>query len=101
MAKIGRKVLASQEKPFVASTDMGNVSHELPSMHGAFVIPTQPEAALHSIKFAAAAGEKAAHTEAIKCGTGMAILALTILSDDSMAESMQRDFEASRQPQSI
>lgn len=98
MAKLDRKVLPAQVKPFVASTDMGNVSHELPSMHGAFVIPTPPEAALHSIKFAAAAGEKEAHVEAIKCGTGMAMLALTILTDDAMAEQMQQDFEVSKQP---
>lgn len=100
MGMMGHKVLSSQEKPFAASTDMGNVSHELPSMHGAFVIPTSPDAALHSTKFAAAAGEREAHEAATRCGTGMALLALTILMDDAVAEKMQSEFLAMKQSSS-
>ncbi|EGX92261.1 amidohydrolase, putative [Cordyceps militaris CM01] len=92
MALVGHKVLAEQEKPLVASTDMGNVSHQVPSMHGAFTIPAAPGAAMHSKLFAAAAGERAGHEAAIDCGTGMALLAVNILSDDELAEEMQREF---------
>lgn len=92
MATLGEKVLVSQEKPFTASTDMGNVSYEVPSMHGAFVIPTTPGTALHSPKIAAAAGMKEAHDAAIKCGKGMALTALRILANDDLATKMQGDF---------
>ncbi|KAM3508704.1 hypothetical protein MY11210_006623 [Beauveria gryllotalpidicola] len=97
MAMVGHKVLVEQERPLVASTDMGNVSHEIPSMHGAFVIPTAPDAALHSKKFAAAAGQKDAHKAAIDCGLGMALLAVNILCDDRLAEDMQHDFANKRE----
>ncbi|KAM3476081.1 hypothetical protein MY5147_003401 [Beauveria neobassiana] len=97
MAIVGHKVLAEQERPLVASTDMGNVSHEIPSMHGAFVIPTASDAALHSKNFAAAAAEKGAHKAAIDCGLGMALLAVNILCDDQLAEEMQNDFVNKRE----
>lgn len=93
MESLGETVLASQEKPFTASTDMGNVSYELPSMHGAFVIPTTLDTALHSTKFAAAAGTMEAHNAAVKSGKGMAILAWRLLADDSLVSQMQHDFD--------
>ena len=76
-----------------ASTDMGNVSHTVPSFHGAFVIPTEPGVAGHHPKFAAAAGTDEGHKAALKCAKGMAMLALEVLVDDDMAIRVKADFE--------
>lgn len=99
MGLLGHKVLAVQEKPLSASTDMGNVSHALPAMHGAFCIPTTPAAAaLHTTNFASAAGTEEAHKAAIECGKGMAMVAFSILNDDELAEQMQLDFQSDFNP---
>ncbi|KAF6824584.1 aminoacylase 1-like 2 [Colletotrichum plurivorum] len=93
MAAIGETIQLHQAKPFNASTDMGNVSHLVPSFHGAFVIPTSPDVAGHNPKFAAAAGADEAHDAAIKCAKGMAMLAVRVLVDEALAAGARRDFE--------
>lgn len=93
MAKIGEQVSIKAPESFTASTDMGNVSHEVPGFHGAFAIPTEPDAALHSPKFAAAAGKPEAHECAVKSAKGMAMLALRVIVDDELAARVRRDFE--------
>ncbi|KAI1343867.1 metal-dependent amidase/aminoacylase/carboxypeptidase [Xylariaceae sp. FL0016] len=93
MAAQGEKVKLDQDKPMTASTDMGNVSHVVPSFHGAFVIPTTPDVAAHNPKFAACAGTDQAHENAMKCAKGMAMLAVRILMDDSIAKGARTDFE--------
>lgn len=76
-----------------ASTDMGNVSHIVPSFHGAFIIPTTPDVAGHNPKFAAAAGTEEGHQAALKCAKGMAMLALRILTDEKVARAAWEDFQ--------
>lgn len=94
MAKIGEKVIAKVPgNPFTASTDMGNVSHEVPGFHGAFSIPTEPDAALHSTKFAAAAAKPEAHEAAMKSAKGMAMLALRVIVDEEFARKVRQDFD--------
>lgn len=92
MAKIGEKVMLDQTVPFNASTDMGNVSYLVPSFHGAFTIPTAPDAAAHNPKFATAAATDEAHVAAMKCAKGMAMLALRVLTDDSLSNGAREDF---------
>jgi metal-dependent amidase/aminoacylase/carboxypeptidase family protein len=95
MAALGSKVQIHQEKPMDASTDMGNVSHIVPSFHGAFVIPTTADVACHNPKFAIAAGTRDAHTAALTCAKGMAMLALKVLIDDEFVKAAWVDFERS------
>lgn len=75
-----------------ASTDMGNVSHIVPSFHGGFVIPTTPDVAGHNPKFTAAAGTDEAHNAALTCAKGMAMLALRVLADGEFVEAAWTDF---------
>lgn len=93
MAKDGEKVLLHPPVPQTASTDMGNVSHIIPSFHGVFCIPTEPKVAIHSAPFASAAGEDAAHLAAIKCAKGMAMLALRVFTDGKFADEARKDME--------
>ncbi|KAK3900814.1 allantoate permease [Staphylotrichum tortipilum] len=53
MAHLGLKIKQEFLTPTEASTDMGNVSHLVPSFHGAFPIPTTPDVTAHNPKFAA------------------------------------------------
>lgn len=93
MAKLGNNVLRHQLKPLAASTDMGNVSYAVPSFHGTFSVPCDNTVAMHSQPFASAAGTDEAHESAMKCAKGMAMLALSVLTNESLAQQTRKDFE--------
>jgi metal-dependent amidase/aminoacylase/carboxypeptidase family protein len=93
MRSVGVQVLAKADSVMTASTDMGNVSHEVPSFHGSFAIPTCAEAALHSKLFAAAAGKSEAHEAALQSAKGMAMMALRVIIDEQFAVKVRRDFD--------
>ncbi|RSL86551.1 hypothetical protein CEP51_002760 [Fusarium floridanum] len=92
MASFGVNVVMDAE-PTAASTDMGNVSHIVPSFHGGFVIPAEPTTTLHTPEFAAAAKTEEAHDAAIKAAMGMAMMAVRVLVDDNIAAAARADFE--------
>lgn len=93
MAAFGEKILLQMDKPFNASTDMGNVSHFVPSFHGGIGIPAEPGVAMHNPRFAGAAGTDEAHAAAIKAAKGMAMLGLRVLLDSEVATKARVDFE--------
>ena len=93
MGTFGSRIQIKQEKPMNASTDMGNVSHLVPSFHGGFIIPAGPEISAHNPGFAACAGTEEALQAALTCAKGMAMLALRILVDDDLAQRAKADFE--------
>lgn len=76
-----------------ASTDMGNVSHIIPSFHGAFVIPARKDVSAHNPAFAACAGTDGGHKSALTCAKGMAMLALRVLIDEDVAKRAKEDFQ--------
>lgn len=92
MKTLGSNILAHQETDMNASTDMGNVSHIIPTFHGAFAIPATSDVLIHSQAFAACAGTEEAHRVALQCAKGMAMLALRVLVDDDVARSAKEDF---------
>lgn len=92
MDTLGTKVQVIQEKMMNASTDMGNVSHIIPSFHGAFVIPAGKDVSAHNPAFAACAGTDESHKSALNCASGMAMLALRVLLDDDVARKAKEDF---------
>jgi metal-dependent amidase/aminoacylase/carboxypeptidase family protein len=94
MRCLGEEVLLEQPQPYNASTDMGNVSHLVPSFHGAFAIPAPSDCSGHNPKFAAAAGTDDAHQAAIRCAKSMAMLAVRVLIDEGLAENARSDFNA-------
>lgn len=50
-ARIGRSLDGSDASPVVGSTDMGNVSHEVPSIHPMIAV-APPGVAIHTPEFA-------------------------------------------------
>lgn len=93
MDTFGTKIQIHQEKMMNASTDMGNVSHIIPSFHGAFVIPAEKDVSAHNPAFAACAGTDEGHRAALTCAKGMAMLALRVLMDEDVAKRAREDFE--------
>lgn len=92
MAAIGIKFSTRDDKPFTASTDMGNVSYAVPSFHGGFGIAVRDGATLHQEPFAEAAASREAFEIAMHCGKGLALLGWRVLHDDSVAAEALRDF---------
>lgn len=93
MDTFGTKIQIHQEKMMNASTDMGNVSHIIPSFHGAFVIPAEKDVSAHNPASAACAGTDEGHRAALTCAKGMAMLALRVLMDEDVAKRAREDFE--------
>ncbi|UYV60510.1 hypothetical protein LAZ67_1001365 [Cordylochernes scorpioides] len=76
--------------PFMASTDMGNVSHVVPSIHPTYTIGTV--APNHSIAFAQAAGAPAAQEPTLAAAKSMALLALDIFDNPALLEDIKIQF---------
>ncbi|KAJ0124515.1 hypothetical protein J7T55_005853 [Diaporthe amygdali] len=92
MKGLGRDILFMDDKPSAAGTDMGNVSHVVPSFHGIFGIPTEPGVAVHSRNFASAASTEEGHRAALESAKGMAMLGLRVLAEPGLAERARDNF---------
>ncbi|KIA75540.1 aminoacylase 1-like 2 [Aspergillus ustus] len=79
MEALGRNVLLRNPTAATVSTDMGNVSHEVPGFHGVFGIPTAPNIPGHHAAFAEAAATDEAHAEAILSAKAMAMLGWLVI----------------------
>lgn len=92
MASFGQSVELDMLNPIHASTDMGNVSHVVPSFQGAFIICRDKGVAMHHPRFTAASATDEAHDAALQCAQGMAMLAVRTLVDEDFAKRAWRDF---------
>ncbi len=76
-----------------ASTDFGNISYRVPGIHPLIRI-ADPEIALHTRDFAAAAASEAAESGALDGAVGLALTALDYLCDADLRRSVHDEFEA-------
>ena len=74
------------------STDMGNVSHVVPSIHPMYLIPH--ESGNHTPQFAAAAATDEGHQLTLTATKAMAHAALDWLTDSDLRDRAQADFDA-------
>jgi len=77
---LGRKIDPSLPRMGVGSTDMGNVSQVVPSIHG-WIAVAPPDVSEHSPEFAAAAASEAGHKGLIDGAKAMAMTAADLLAD--------------------
>ncbi|KDQ13055.1 hypothetical protein BOTBODRAFT_33931 [Botryobasidium botryosum FD-172 SS1] len=63
------------------STDFGNVTYELPSIHPSYAIPTKPNGGNHTADFTASARTKEAHEATLAVTKAIAVTGLRILGD--------------------
>lgn len=71
-----------------ASTDFGNVTFELPSIHPGFVIPTVIGGGNHTPAFTSAARTQEAHENAVAVSKGLATVGLRVLLDKPFLQSV-------------
>ncbi|KAG9128250.1 hypothetical protein FRC07_002209 [Ceratobasidium sp. 392] len=83
-ARYGRPFL--QDTSTSASTDFGNVTYELPSIHPGFSIPTVINGGNHTPPFTAAARTKEAHENAMAVSKGLATVGLRVLLDEGFCQ---------------
>ncbi|KAF8249128.1 amidohydrolase [Wilcoxina mikolae CBS 423.85] len=76
-----------------ASTDQGNVSYVCPSIEPTFAIDAKDGVVNHNPGFTETAGTEDAFERAMACGKGMAAVAYEVLTDDSVAEKVRKEFE--------
>lgn len=74
------------------STDMGNVSHVVPSLHPHFQIPSEAGQGNHTRGFAEAAGRPEAHERMLRAAKALASTALHVYVDPGFREEMRRTF---------
>lgn len=73
------------------STDMGNVSYEMPVIHPMFDIHTT--SANHTIDFVNASKTEEAHKEAILASKALALTAVEVLANEKFYTSVQKNFK--------
>ncbi|KAH7335216.1 hypothetical protein B0J17DRAFT_669109 [Rhizoctonia solani] len=76
-----------------ASTDFGNVTYELPSIHPGFTIPTAPNGGNHTPEYTASARTQEAHERAVAVSKGLAVLGLRALLDEDFLRMVKDNFK--------
>ncbi|MGZ6295703.1 MAG: M20 family metallopeptidase [Candidatus Limnocylindrales bacterium] len=79
--------------PFPGSTDMGNVSHVLPTIHPELAI-CEPGVPAHSVRFRDAAATPRADAATLLAATLVAQTVYDLFADPSLVEAAWREFQA-------
>ena len=94
MKLLGRQVETFAPSFGLASTDMGNVSQVLPSIHPSVAIATSG-VLKHSPEFAAAAVSEDGHAGLLDAAKTMAMTVVDILSEPGMLSRIKQEFQSS------
>ncbi|KLO18526.1 amidohydrolase [Schizopora paradoxa] len=76
-----------------ASTDFGNVTYELPSLHPRYAIPTEPNGGNHTPQFTASARTVEAHKAMLEVVKALSLTAFRALDDDAFYAKAREAFE--------
>ena len=94
MASGGRNVHERDARVGAGSTDMGNVSHVVPSIHPYLAIVDENEALCHQHRFAAAAASDRGLETAFGAAKAMARTALELLTDEPLRRTVHEEWRA-------
>jgi len=94
-ARRGRTALPPGVTPasLAGSTDLGNVSVRVPSIHPMIAI-AGPDASMHTTEFATAAASPAGDAAVLDGAVGLALTALDVLADPAVLAAARDEFEA-------
>jgi amidohydrolase len=94
---LGREFFPVKEIPhgFAGSTDMGNVSHRVPSIHPMLAV-APAGVIIHNAEFAKWAASDKGDQAVIDGAKALAFTALDVMSDRGLLDTMKNDFEATR-----
>ncbi|XP_012943737.1 peptidase M20 domain-containing protein 2 [Aplysia californica] len=90
-AAVGVEFPPTSPKKVLGSTDMGNVSHRIPSLHPTYDIGT--DAVNHTHEFTTATGSQTAQSFTIAQGKALAMVALDIFQKPELLLQIRKDFE--------
>jgi amidohydrolase len=96
MGALGRNVRETDDRVGAGSTDMGDVSHIVPSIHPYLAIVGENEALCHQHAFASAAASDRGFATAMDAAKALARTALELLLDDKLRASVRAEWAASR-----
>jgi amidohydrolase len=92
----GRKARETDDRVGAGSTDMGDVSHVVPSIHPYLAIVDENVALCHQHRFADAAASNRGLSTACEAAKALARTAVEVLTDDSLRRAMHEEWRASR-----
>ena len=92
---LGREFYPVKEIPagFAGSTDMGNVSHRVPSIHPMMAVAPS-NVIIHNAEFARWAASDKGDQAVIEGAKALAQTALDLMADSRLLETVKKDFEA-------
>jgi metal-dependent amidase/aminoacylase/carboxypeptidase family protein len=96
LSALGRTPAETDETVGAGSTDMGDVSHAVPSIHPWLAICDKGETTCHQHAFAASAGGDRGAAAMLAAAKAMAQTAADVLTDTGLREAVRREFEASK-----
>ncbi|KAI0689751.1 aminoacylase 1-like protein 2 [Cytidiella melzeri] len=76
-----------------ASTDFGNITYALPSIHPSFAIPTEEGGTNHTRAFAKSAATPEAHKACLNISKALAAVGVRVLTDDEFFAKVKKTFE--------
>ena len=94
-AALGREFFPMKDIPhgFAGSTDMGNVSHRVPSIHPMLAVAPL-DVIIHNPEFARWAASEKGDEAVIDGAKTLALTALDLMADEAMLSRVRADFEA-------
>ncbi len=92
MEYLGRKMQPTDPNHIFGSTDMGNVSQLVPSIHP-FVAIASPEVLIHSPEFAAAAASDAATQGLLDAAKALAMTVADLVANPELVTKVKKEFE--------
>jgi len=97
-AALGREFVAASSLPpgYAGSTDMGNISHRVPSIHPMLSV-APPGVIIHNPEFTRWAASEKGDEAVIEGAKSLAMTALDIMSDAGLLKAARADFDATAQ----
>lgn len=93
--RLGKKLLSKEAEMKLnaagGSTDMGNVSYKVPSIHPCFRIDSEFD--IHHPGFTQFSGRDGAHQAAVVAGKSMAHTCLDLFMREGLMDAVKKDFE--------
>ncbi|MBX3220369.1 MAG: M20 family metallopeptidase [Labilithrix sp.] len=96
LGALGRPARETDDRVGAGSTDMGDVSHVVPSIHPYLAIVGENEALCHQHAFAAAAASDRGVVTAMHAAKALARTAVELLADEQLRSSVKAEWSAAR-----
>ncbi len=96
LGALGRHARETDDRVGAGSTDMGDVSHVVPSIHPYLAIVDENEALCHQHKFTAASASDRGFTTALSAAKALAKTAIELLLDDELRAATRKEWDAFR-----